>query len=95
MTISSTTGGLFTAGAVLIVLSAALVMSTLRGEPQYPAAYMRPAACAIVRQHAPDRILNDAPDKCLVRIDKMLENVVVSDAVQVSATELIALVKVK
>lgn len=78
----------------LITVPAALVGLHQR-ETSPTAAYLRPAGCAVVRKHAPERIISDAPERCLVKIDKMLAHVVVTDGVQVSETELIALVKQK
>lgn len=81
--------------AVAVITIPAAVVGMRQHETSQSAAYLRPAGCAVVRLHAPERIISDAPDHCLVKIDKMLANVVVSENVQVSETELIALVKQK
>lgn len=86
-------GNIIALAALLIGVPAALVLGTHRQETQFARAYLRPAACAIVRERAPDRLVENLPDRCLVKIDKVLENIVVSDQLQISPTELIGLLK--
>lgn len=79
--------------AVAVITIPAALVGLHQRETSASAAYLRPAGCAIVRKHAPERLLEDQPERCLVRIDAMLAHVLVKDGVQVAESELIALIR--